>query len=103
MVRDSGAMNNLALQYEDGRGVPRDIEHARRLYEQSFRSGFHGAAANLARLLITKKEGVTDVAEVCRWLAETNDTVNRSRYCGAGGTNSLLAARAKTEPKSRER
>lgn len=44
------AMNNLALMYEEGRGVEQNIEQALGLYNQSFQLGDAVAAYNLANL-----------------------------------------------------
>jgi TPR repeat protein len=88
------AMNNLAIQYEEGRGVSRDGARARQLYEQAFRAGYRGAADNLARLLLSGKLGSPDTAAACQWLlAAKDDDPMSAKICGGLPAPALIAAK----------
>jgi uncharacterized protein len=91
---------NLAINYESGRGIERDISKARSLCERAISEGNLAAASNLG-LLIEREDGaradLAHVASLYRRAAEWGDPWGQNNYAvtlrdGSGVTIDLAAS-----------
>lgn len=65
-----GAMVNLGLLYQKGRGAPKDLAQARHWFQRAAEGGQPLGMLYLGRQLLNGKGGPRDAAEGVRWLRE---------------------------------
>ena len=89
------AKHNLALLYEEGRGVEQDYAQALTLYREAAEAGEIDAAVNLGVMYLDGVGTAVDNAEALKWteLAADEQQRRRARTISATSTSRALASR----------
>jgi TPR repeat protein len=81
---DASAQHNLALLYEDGKGVPQDYAEAAWWYRMAAEQGLAASEMNLGRLYQLGRGVPQDYAEAAKWWRQAAEQGNAKAQVGLG-------------------